>query len=162
MSDELDLERGDSVLADQIAEGKASRAARKPRAGSGSKGTTRKKTPAAEAAEEKTLAGRCTKAIEDLAEVVVHNDEELADVLVRRKEAMAQGLVGLTRTITILRYPLVFMVAFIEPVIGFWELGALFLGRAVSRRQRRQMEHDMENAGAPVVGENLWVGTDAG
>lgn len=147
---ELDLSKGDPDAADKIqSEGQAARASR-----SKSRTTTSKrKSPAASDAADKDIRSRLVAAFSDLADqAAAHEDEELADVLTRRKEAMSNGLVSLTRNLTILRSPLLFFLIVLEPVLAFWELGGLAARRYVARSQRIKEERRMQAGVTGVTG----------
>jgi hypothetical protein len=150
MASELDLETGDESEAQRILEaGQEARANRASARGKKSSGTKR---TAASATEENALTARLNQSWQDLADMFQNReDPELADVLRRRGDAMTQGLMSLTRTLIPLRKPLVFAVAFLEPVLGFWELGSLLAGRYVRRRAEKIAAQQMANGGVEVV-----------
>ena len=160
MSDELDLERGDVARAERILglgkeAGPSRTTAKKPAA----KSTTSRKTGDS---EDGSLKSDLLEMFHDFAEQFAERDPELADVLTRRRDAMSQGLVGFTRKVPPLRRPLKVVVAFFQPTLAFWELGSLLIGRAITRRQRREAEYREQQNGQPNPTDITGNSTDHG
>lgn len=152
----LDLEKGDYERAEQIAkEGQErSKRVRSSRGGDSSGGGSSSKSSGSKTASQRTdtdLVSRLDSAFSRLAEqLAAREDHELAEAIVQDKEAMSKGLVSLTRGVKFLRTPLVVVLNFLEPVLAFWHVGGILLGRFIERRQRVMAERQQAAAGAQV------------
>jgi hypothetical protein len=90
-------------------------------------------------------------------QISARGDEELAEAIRDERHPMSQGLVSLTSTVAILRWPLIVIMALVEPLIAFWRVGRLLLIRFLGWRERRIVaaqqqaaEWEAAQAGAPV------------
>ena len=146
MSDDLDLERGDEALAEKIAanqsQAKAGREQRK--AASGKSTSSARKTQSSSrsrATPDEILKDRLNGAFDRIAEqLLVRGDVELSSVIHEDRDALTAGLVSLTRTVKILRMPLVMFLAFLEPLLAFGRVGRILFYRWRERAARVQAE----------------------
>lgn len=146
---EIDLDRGDPSAAERIAERQSagsdrSKRIRQTRSESTKKSTGSKRPTASDTSLKSELKG----AFDRLAEQrEAKGDDELATALKEEAESMAQGLVSLTRTVTFLRVPLLFLLGILVPVLAFWRVGSILLARFAERRARIVAEQELAAAG---------------
>lgn len=155
---EIDLENGDPDRAERIAKVRGDQEAGQARsraARASSKSEKSDKPSATKAKSSSTgttdanLKSRLRDAFVRLADQrETKDDTELSLALREEADAMAQGLVSLTRNITPLRFPLLFVLNFLEPVLAFWRVGGILLGRFATRRNLIEQEREMARADA--------------
>lgn len=88
--------------------------------------------------DDTSLVARLDTAFTKIADqIAARGDEELAEAIREERHPMSQGLVSLTATLTPLRWPLVVLMALIEPLLAFWRVGRLLLIRFIGWRERR-------------------------
>jgi len=150
---DIDLDNGDPDAAEKILSGPSGGARRTTTT---RKKVTQNKSPRVTQEEERAFLAELKQTWVDLAEAFRENDPELADILDRRGAAMSNGIISVTRRVTFLRKPVVLFLAFVQPVLGFWELGSLFLGRFITRRERKAFERQQQQHNAAEPGVNQY------
>lgn len=101
--------------------------------------SSKRRAPSAKAENE--LRERLTDCFERIALALeVREDDELADIIREDAEVMANGLVFMTRPIAVLRLPLLFAVAVVEPVLAFGRILRVLASRVGERRARAAYE----------------------
>lgn len=151
----LDLEDGDPELADASPRARRA-AARKATAGDSDTPTRKPASKRASApAQDRTeaeISSRLNRTFDRIAQALdVREDAELADIIREDKEAMGQGIVSLTRSIKVLRSPLLMALNFVEPVLAFGRVGRVLYGRWAYRRWQRAQEQPQETEPSPVA-----------
>lgn len=147
---ELDLQKGEPKLADEI----DARTAGNLGSGKGTGNRTRKTSSTSSSSSKTTAAQRRTTALE--AELRSRldrtwervaewrdsrGDDELATVIREDKEAWTQGIVSLSHIVKWLRAPLLMLLNFVEPVLAFGRVTRILFGRWTEQRQQVQEEH---------------------
>lgn len=88
--------------------------------------------------DDTSLVARLDTAFSKIADqMAARGDDELAEALREERHPMSQGLVSLTATLTFLRWPLIILMALIEPLLAFWRVGRLLFIRFLGWRERR-------------------------
>lgn len=154
MAGELDLERGDIEAAQKIADlgGARSRSKRASSGGSSGGGGKSSGSKSGTKRTDSELVTRLVTSFEKIADQLeAREDHELSQAIREDARAMSQGLVSLTSTLTPLRVPLILFLGFIEPILAFWHVGSILVGRFIARRQRVMAEREMEAAAAATV-----------
>jgi hypothetical protein len=155
----LDLDEGDEQLA-EATPAERRRAARAAADEGGSDRSKKKSTSSRSRASvqervEVELASRLDRTFDRIAAVLQQRgDHELADVINEDKGAMSQGLVSLTRSVKLLRSPLLMSLNLIEPALAFGRIGRTLYVRFAERQARIAMERDIaaqEAASSPVA-----------
>lgn len=153
MTDELDLEMGDEARADALAAQSAgqtrreqrraerearSKAAAQEKSTSRKSSTTRKTRTSDTDGEVTSRLGRVLDRI--IAQLRAREDEELASAIEEDKQSIVAGFVSVTRGIPFLRNPFIMVLNLVEPIMAFWRVGGILVGRAVERRARRMQQ----------------------
>jgi hypothetical protein len=99
------------------------------------------KPPSVEAELRSRLSRTFGRIVEALK---ARGDDELATVVDEDSDAMSQGLISLTSHVKPLRGPLLFGLAFIEPVLAFGRVGRILSSRWVERRARKYEQQEGE------------------
>lgn len=144
---EFDLDDPPPVLDDETPAARRRRQ-RRERSGGGEEKEKPKPKPSPKA--ETDLRGRLEVAFGKLADQLrARNDEELADAFDEGKEAISQSLVTMTATIRWMRKPLLLFVGFLEPVLAFWRIGRILLGRLIMFRDHMAQQEVPEPYAVP-------------
>lgn len=154
----LDLENGDEEMAEatpaerRAAARKRATEARQP---SVKKSTTKKSSSSAtdKSRLEGELTGRLNRALDRIAKALeARDDDELADTIREDSEAISQGFISLTRSIPLLRSPLVMLLNLLEPALAFGRVGRILYRRWVARSQRIAAERQAaQQEGSPSL-----------
>lgn len=151
----LDLDEGDPERAEMSPADRrraARQAADENKSSGSTRGTTRSKSASARDKVEAELTLRLDRAFDRIAKAVeTRGDDELAAVIREDSEAMGQGLVSLTRSVKLLRGPLLFMLNLIEPVLAFGRIGRILFIRFRERQYRIQQERAAQQGESEVV-----------
>lgn len=88
--------------------------------------------------DDSGLVARMDTAFSKIADqVAARGDEELAEAIREERHPMSVGLVSLTSTLTFLRWPLVIVMALVEPLLAFLRVGRLLFIRFLNWREQR-------------------------
>lgn len=157
MSDTIDLTLGEPDP-DESPAARRRRERRERDSSSGSSSRTRSSTGGSSKSDDSSLVTRLDTAFVKLADqMLARGDDELAEALREERHAMSQGLVSLTATLTVLRFPLIVFMSLIEPVLAFWRVGRILIMRFFGWRERRiiaaqeaqaEWERQQQEAGA--------------
>lgn len=114
--------------------GEASETKPQGSSGEGEKRTRRKRTSAT-AKIETELTNRLERLTNRLAESLEgRQDYELSAALREDAKAMTGSVVSLTTRFPPLRTPLLFVLGLAEPLVAFWRIARILLGRVAERR----------------------------
>lgn len=105
------------------------------RKASAKKSSSSKRRPPTTVKAENELRTRLTECFERISLALeAREDDELADIFREDADVMANGLVFMTRPVAILRLPLLFLVAVVEPALAFGRILRVLAGRFAERR----------------------------
>lgn len=114
---------------------------RRSSTGSSSSGSSASRSRGGSKPDNTSLASRLDAAFTKIADQLMarggEENEELATAIREESRGMSQGLVSLTATLTFLRWPLIVIMALVEPMLAFYRVGRLVLIRLLNWRERR-------------------------
>ena len=141
-SGDLDYEQEEPIPAARERARERRERRRTSRSGLSKKPASAPRKTAAQKAEEEIIK-RIDTTFDRIAEAFENReDDEMAAIFREEKVAMSQGLVNLTRNVTQLRPPLLWLLNIIEPLLSFGRLGRVLFGRFVMWRSRRLAERE--------------------
>lgn len=112
---------------------------RKPGRPKGSR--TRKRSTSQRRPGQPGFESRVRQALEKAGEALIkRKDAELGEALIEEAPVMAGGVNNLSKGLPPVRFALLVALDLIEPVLAFWRVGRILLGRAAERRLRRAQE----------------------
>jgi hypothetical protein len=132
----IDLESGEP----DPDESPAARRRRERRSSSGSSGgsSSSGRSRSSSNSDDSGLVTRMDAAWVKIAnQIAARGDDELAEAIIEEHHPMSVGLVSLTSTLTVFRWPLVILMALVEPLLAFWRVGRLVFIRFLGWRERR-------------------------
>lgn len=145
MADELDLEKGDAAKAEAISNRESRRQAR----GSSSSARSTSSSSKSNSSEDASIEAQLRVVLDRVAEQRESKDDtELADAIRETQAAIIKGFMSVTKTITPLRQPLVFLIAVLDPILAFWKVGSILTRRWFERRARKIEEYERAQAAA--------------
>lgn len=145
MADELDLQEGDEARADEISASEQRRAARRSSAGSRQSSSSSKSNRSEDTGTEAQLRVVLDRVAEQRE---VKGDDELAEAIRETKDAIVKGFMQVTKTVAVLRQPLIFVLAIADPILAFWKVGSILTRRWFERRARKLQEYEEAAAAA--------------
>lgn len=115
------------------------------KAGDGAAKSSSAKSPRGGAAKQRANDSDLKSRLVTVLDRIIDNadargDEELSEILREDRDVIANGIVSFTRPFMVLRTPILLLLAVVEPVMSFWRIGGLMVGRVLYNRAARRAE----------------------
>lgn len=157
--DEFDLDNPPPVLDDETPAQRRRRERRDKIAGGTGSETKARPSKAKAAQADGDLKSRLEDGFQKLADQMrARDDDELADALQDGKGPMAASLVSMTKVVKWFRKPLVLFVGILEPILAFWRVGGILLGRMFIWRENMTQQVPSEQVPADQWRQDQAVG----